>query len=63
MPMRLGRIMREMLSTVLDLQACKGSLSSIEIELFAHSHRKALREMRRARQLARLSKREHEPVV
>jgi hypothetical protein len=53
MTLRFGRVMREMLETVLDLQSRPECFSSKELDLFAHEYRRALKEMRRARELRR----------
>ncbi len=45
MTVRLGRVMRELLLTAIDLEA-SGALTNPETQAFLHKHRKALREMR-----------------
>jgi hypothetical protein len=46
MTVRLGRVLREMLKSVLYAQTRPEILSSLAIDLFAHKYRKALRELR-----------------
>lgn len=51
MPIRLGRVMRGMLNTVIELQSQTDAFSSIEIQLLSHEYRKALREMRNVKRV------------
>lgn len=51
MTIRLGRVVRGMLESVLDLQARPVAFTSKGLGLFAHEYRKPLKEMRKARDL------------
>lgn len=51
MTVRLGRMLRELLRTFSDLQSRDEMPRSLEVALFVHRHRKALREMRHPRQV------------
>lgn len=51
MTVRLGRVMRGMLETVLDLQSRPDAFSSKEFDQFVHEYRKPLNEMRKARRV------------